>query len=116
MELENNQNEAIELPVHWPLEVDLPSLPANHFAVNVGADIVHIVFGECRPLITKDLSPKAIELAREHDGIQIKPLASIVVTPNGHKVLIRLLISALETDDLEEIAEHIQKTQERKQE
>lgn len=108
-------HEDTQIPVVWPLEIDLPSLPANNFAIGKAGDFVYVTFGELRPLIARNVSEEKAEQLRE-SGIAIKPLASVVLAADGHKVLTHLLVSALETDDLEELAVHIQKTLQERQE
>jgi hypothetical protein len=105
--MDHESSENITIPTFWPLEHDLPSLPANQFAVSRSEDFIYLVFGELRPLILKEPSEEQVAQIREH-GVLIKPVASIAVTPGGYLKLTNLLVNILNTDELAGLAEHIQ--------
>jgi hypothetical protein len=76
---------------------------------------VYITFGELRPLILSGYSPEELRRLRE-EGIAVKPLAAIVVANDGHKALTELLVNAVEIEDLEKLAKHIERLIQERQE
>jgi hypothetical protein len=96
------------IPVRWPVDIDLPTLHCNNFAIAKAGDSIYITFGEVRPLFLSGYPSADIEQLRQQ-GVLIRPLASIAVAGDGHKALTQLLVNALETGDLAELAELIQR-------
>ncbi|MEP0763478.1 MAG: hypothetical protein HRF48_12160 [Chloroflexota bacterium] len=96
------------IPVRWPVDIDLPTLHCNNFAIAKAGDSIYITFGEVRPLFLSGYSPADIEQLRQQ-GVLIRPLASIAVASDGHKALTQLLVNALEIGDLADLAEHIRR-------
>ena len=94
MERENSV-ETQQQSASWP-EHNLPSLPANNFAVGKVGDFVYLTFGELRPFSAGTPA--------------IRPVGSMVLGTDGHKALTHLLAKALETEDLKELAAFIAET------
>ena len=105
--MDHEMNEEGLIPAFWPIEHDLPSLPANNFAIARAGDFVYLTFGEVRPFIVQNPSEEQVKRLRK-EGVPIKLQASIVLANDGHKALTHLLVNALELEDLKELADHIQ--------
>jgi hypothetical protein len=103
------------IPAFWPIERDLPSLPANNFAIAKAGDFVYLTFGEVRPLIFQNPPEDQVKRLRE-EGVPIKLQASIVLANDGHRALTHLLVNALGSEDLKELAEHVQNLIQQRQE
>jgi hypothetical protein len=113
--MNRDTNEEGLIPAVWPIEDDLPSLPANQFAIAKAGDFVYLTFGEVRPFVLQNPSEEQVKRLREQ-GVPIKLQASIVLANDGHNALTRLLVNALELKDLEELAEHVQDLIQQRQE
>jgi len=107
-----NSDEKTQGTAAWPSQLDLPTLPANNFAVGKVGDFTYLTFGELDPFTTGSFSPPGSGTPE----VRIKPVASIVLGQDGHKVLTRLLVQALETEGLEELARFVQDALHQRQE
>lgn len=105
----SDSHDEFALPIVWPLQHELPTLPANHFAISKTEEGIYLTFGELRPLIiTGERSQKQLEHIREQGEVRINPLALIYVTENGFNAFLRLMVKSLETEELNELVAYIQ--------
>jgi hypothetical protein len=113
--MNHETNEEGAIPALWPIEHDLPSVPANQFAIAKAGDFVYLAFGEVRPFILQNPSEERVKQLHE-EGVPIKVQASIVLANDGHRALTHLLANALGLEDLKELAEHVQNLIQQRQE
>ena len=88
----------------WPSRLDLPTLPANNFAVGKVGDFTYLTFGELDPFTTGSFP----STEADRPEVRIKPLASLVMGRDVHRALTHLLAQALEIEDLKELAQFVQ--------
>ena len=94
------EDQKLEVNLRWPLEDDLQAVYANQFAISsVGPEYV-IVFGEFLPTGFAHRSKQEIEEYLKHANI--KPVAKIVVSPEGLKAFFGLLKGYTEKKQLGE--------------
>lgn len=79
----------LEVNLRWPLDDNLQAAYANQFAISsVGPEYV-IVFGEFLPTGFANRPKQEVEEYLKHASI--KPVAKIVVSPEGLKAFFNLL-------------------------
>lgn len=101
---DNKADMGHEIEAIWPEVIDLPSLPSNQFSIVRTGDFVYLTFGEFRPPFLRQTNKEQ----KNEISYPIRPHASIVLTSQGHKALVALLLNALAPDDLQEILKRLE--------
>ena len=81
--------DSIEFRLKWPFGMPMQSVYANQFSVtNTGTEII-LEFGEFLPTGLSNLTKD--EIAKKASGLEIRPVARIILSPHGLKALSNLI-------------------------
>lgn len=89
-----SEGDKIPVSLKWPLEDDLPTVYANQFAISAPGPEYVIVFGEFLPTGFANRPKQEIEEFLRQASV--KPVAKIVVSPEGLEAFYGLLKGYME--------------------